>query len=147
MKECESYNSGAVGRLTAVPVMTDPRGCLGFIQEGPEEAGGVPFAIKRVYWCYDVRGRHELSPRAVRGCQELLVVMSGSARVRLDNGCGSRSKYRLIRPDRALLIPEGTWREIDELATNTVLMVLASEPYRPEDVIRNYQDFKNIKND
>ena len=128
------------GRLIELPVVSDPRGCLGFIQrEGPR--GALPFELRRVYWFYDIRGSHRHPPRALRDCHELIVAMSGSVLVRLDDGRGHRAEYRLLSPGRALLVPAGTWREVDELATNTVLMVLASEPYRAEAVVRDYTEF------
>ncbi|MDE6277612.1 MAG: FdtA/QdtA family cupin domain-containing protein [Muribaculaceae bacterium] len=132
------------GRVVELPVVGDPRGCLGFIQRDGGR-GVLPFELRRVYWFYDIRGSHEHPPRALRSCDELLVVMSGSACIRLDDGHGNRAEYRLLRPDKALLIPAGTWREVGELATNTVLVVLASTAYDPREVIRDYDDFLKNK--
>ena len=143
MNDC--YAEHGPGRLIELPVVSDPRGCLGFIQrEGPR--GALPFELRRVYWFYDIRGSHRHPPRALRECDELIVAMSGSALVSLDDGCGHRADYRLLSPARALLVPAGTWREVGELATNTVLMVLASAPYRPDAVVRDYAEFIKLCN-
>lgn len=143
MREKNTETCGP-GRLIELPVVSDPRGCLGFVQsEGPR--GVMPFELRRVYWFYDIRGSHEHPPRALRRGEELIVVMSGSACIRLDDGLGHRAEYRLLRPDRGLLVPAGTWREVGELATNTVLAVLASTPYDAGEVVRSYDEFLKLK--
>lgn len=131
------------GRMIALPVISDPRGCLSFLQA---EGGAVPFGIGRVYWVYDIRGERSHAGRALRHGDELMVVLSGSCDVRLDDGAGHRATYRLTRPSTGLLIPAGTWREIDELATNTVYVVLASDAYDPGEIVRDYQEFIKLKN-
>lgn len=141
MKDSHDNATTAAGRLIELPVVSDPRGCLSFLQQGGPK-GAVPFEIRRVYWIYDIRGDHAHSGRALPRCDEFLVVLSGSCRVHLDNGHGCKADYRLHRPDKALLIPAGTWREISELATNTVILVLASTPYEPHNIIRDYQIFQ-----
>ncbi len=139
----DSHLKQGPGRLIELPVVSDPRGCLGFIQrEGPR--GALPFELRRVYWFYDIRGSHRHPPRALRDCEELIVAMSGSVLVRLDDGRGARAEYRLLSPGRGLLVPAGTWREVSELATNTVLMVLASAPYCPDAVVRDYDEFLKL---
>lgn len=144
MKDSHADTPAVPGRLVALPVNADPRGCLSFLQEGGPK-GAVPFGIRRVYWVYDIRGEHMIPGRAVPGCEEMLVALNGSCRVTLDDGRGGVSSYRLTRPGTALVIPGGTWREIDELSTNAVLLVLASSPYEPGNVIRDYSEYLKTK--
>lgn len=132
------------GRLLPLRVISDPRGCLSFLQHGGS-GGSVPFSIRRVYWVYNIRGTHAHAGRALKGCDELMVALSGSCRVCLDDGSGNSHEYRLSRPDKGLLIPAGTWREISELSTNAVVLVLASSPYDPYNIIRDHTEFQKFK--
>ncbi len=142
MKDSHAEGHGP-GRLVGLPVILDPRGCLSFLQAA---GGAVPFAIERVYWIYDMRGERKPAGRALKRSDELLVVLSGSCDVRLDDGAGRETVYRLTRPTSGLLITAGTWREIDEPSTNTVVLVLASGAYDSDEVVRDRSEFIKLKN-
>lgn len=107
-----------------------------------ESRKNVPFDIKRVYYIYDtlsgvVRGLH-----AHRDLQQLLVCVSGSCKVTLDNGY-SREQVILDSASTGLLIRNLIWREMYDFSEGCVLMVLASGYYDESDYIRNYDDFLN----
>ena len=69
-------------KLIELPKISDPRGNLTFI-EGMDQA---PFAIKRVYYLYDVPGGAERGGHAHKELQQLIVAMAGSFDVVLDDG-------------------------------------------------------------
>lgn len=122
--------------LLDLPSIRDIRGNLTFI----ESSKSVPFDIKRVYYLHDVPAGAERGGHAHVNLRQLLVAVSGSFDVLLDNGL-SRTTFTLDDPTKGLLIESMTWRELLNFAPNTVCLVLASEHYGEEDYIRDYVDF------
>ncbi|MBD5326515.1 MAG: FdtA/QdtA family cupin domain-containing protein [Muribaculaceae bacterium] len=114
-------------RIIELPKILDERGNLSFI----EECNHVPFKIARVYWVYDVPGGQRRDGHAYRRNQELIVALSGSFDVQL----GSGEVYSLNRSYYGLYVPAGTWRELKNFSTNSLAMILASEPYNPDDYV------------
>jgi len=119
-----------------MPVVTDPRGNLCFI----ESSRHVPFQIERVYYLYDVPAGAMRAGHAHAEQHEILFPLSGSFNVRLDNGHEKESLV-LNRPNVGLHIGPMTWREIDDFSSGSVCMVIASAYYDEADYIRDYADF------
>lgn len=105
--------------------------------------GNVPFDIKRVFYIYGNRYDLPRAGHANQNNEEILVCLSGSCRVFLDDGM-HRQHIILKRPDQALYIDRNVWVEIDRFSESCILMALASERYNPADQISNYQKFKEI---
>lgn len=124
-------------RIINLRKIADKRGNLSFIEENSEE---MPFDIRRVYWIYDVPGGEKRGGHAFKENEELIVSLSGSFDVILDDG---REKYRysLSRSYYGLYVPKGLWREMDNFSTNSVCMILSSVDYDPSDYIRDYEEF------
>ena len=100
----------------------------------------VPFPVQRIYWLRDTpvdatRGLH-----AHRTLRQVLVLVSGNVRVELDNG-HTTTVHKLDVDNPQLPIEPVTWRVLSEFGAGTVLMVLASAPYDPDDYIRDYSTF------
>ena len=125
-----------IGRLVDLQKITDPRGNL-TVAEGLEH---VPFDIKRAYWVYDVPGGENRGGHAHRGCEELLVAVSGSFRVTLNDGRGKET-YLLNHPWQGLLIGTGIWRTLEDFSSGAVCLVLASQPFDERDYIYDYDEF------
>lgn len=123
-------------RIIGLPQVHDPRGNLTFI-EGERH---VPFEIKRVYYLYDVPGGAERGGHAHRELQQLIIAMSGSFDVVLDDG-HIRQRFHLNRSYYGLYIRNMIWREIDNFSSGSVCMALASNYYDEADYYRNYQEF------
>jgi dTDP-4-dehydrorhamnose 3,5-epimerase-like enzyme len=123
-------------KLVELPVIHDPQGNLTFI----EQKRHVPFEIARVYHTYDVPGGATRGGHAHRACEEMLVAMSGSFEVVVDDG-SSRASFRLNRSYVGLYLPAMIWRELVDFSSGSVCMVLASDYYDEEDYIRDYDDF------
>lgn len=100
----------------------------------------VPFSIKRVYFIYDTRQEIERGFHAHRDLQQLMICTSGSCTVTLDDG-SQRDNFKLDHPSSALFVDRMIWREMRDFADETVLLVLASRHYEPEDYIRSYPEF------
>ena len=83
-----------------------------------EEYNDIPFEIKRVYYMYDTKEGVTRGYHAHKSLKQILICIHGSCKIRLDNG-----------------------REMYDFSPDAVLMVLASEVYREEDYIRDYDTF------
>ena len=105
----------------------------------------IPFDVKRVYYLYDVPSGVERGGHAHKELQQLIVALSGSFTVVLDDG-KERKSFFLNRPNKALYVAPGNWRVLNDFSSGSVCMVLASEKYNPDDYIRNYQEFFVFKN-
>ena len=104
----------------------------------------VPFDVKRTYYLYDVPGGESRGGHAHKGLHQLIVAVSGSFSVTLDDGSIKRT-YTLNRPYQGLLVVPGIWRTLDDFSSGAVCMVLASEGYTEDDYIRSYEDFIRFK--
>lgn len=104
----------------------------------------VPFAVKRVYYLYDVPGGESRGAHAHKELFQLLIAASGSFSVTLDDG-KEKCTYMLNRPYQGLLIVPGIWRTLDDFSSGSVCLVLASEKYDQADYIRNYDEFLMYK--
>ncbi len=122
--------------LIALPKITDPRGNLTFI-EGTRH---VPFDIRRVYYLYDVPGGASRAAHGHRRLEQLIVAMSGSFDVTLDDGSEKR-KFHLNRSYFGLYVAPMMWRDLDNFSSGSVCMVLASAEYDESDYFRDYGKF------
>ncbi|MCW3006061.1 MAG: WxcM-like protein [Solirubrobacterales bacterium] len=127
----------AACHLVAFPRIEDPRGNLSFV----EGSRHVPFDIARVYWLYDVPGGAERGGHAHRDLQQVIIAMSGSFDIVLDDGTISQ-RFHLNRSYAGLYVPSMVWREIDNFSSGSVCMVLASRPYDASDYIHDQADFR-----
>jgi len=123
-------------RIIELPKIADPRGNLTFI-EGDHH---VPFDIRRVYYLYDVPGGAERGGHAHKELSQLIVAMSGSFDVLLDDGREKR-RFHLNRSYYGLYVCPMIWRELDNFSSGSVCMVLASNRYDEADYYRNYDQF------
>ena len=124
-----------------LPKISDPRGNLTFI-EGMHH---VPFDIQRVYYLYDVPGGAERGGHAHKALQQLIIAMSGSFDVVLDDGV-NRKRVHLNRSYSGLYVCPMIWRELDNFSSGSVCMVLASNRYDESDYYRDYAEFLGERN-
>ena len=122
--------------LIDFPKITDPRGNLTVAQAHTD----VPFAVKRAYWVYDVPGGECRGGHAHKLCKEVLIALSGSFHVTVDN-VEEQKTVLLNHPYQGLLIDTDVWRTLDDFSSGAVCLVLASEPFDEDDYIREYDDF------
>lgn len=128
--------SKTIGELIELPKITDPRGNLTVA----ESITNVPFDIKRAYWVYDVPGGECRGGHAHKQLWQLVIALSGSFHVTLDNG-KEKTTYLLNHAWQGLIIRPGTWRTLDDFSSGAVCLVLASERFEEDDYIRDYEDF------
>jgi dTDP-4-dehydrorhamnose 3,5-epimerase-like enzyme len=127
-------------KLVDIPKIKDVRGNLSVVEKDT-----IPFDIKRVYYLYDVPSDAYRGGHAHKEQLELLIALSGSFEVTLDDGKSKRSII-LNKPNKGLLIPKGIWRELQDFSSGSVCLVLASDVFDEEDYIRDYNDFLSFKN-
>jgi hypothetical protein len=127
LKQCQIIN---------LPKIADPRGNLTFIEGGRH----VPFQIQRVYYLYDTPGGAERGGHAHKDLHQLIVAMSGSYDVVLDDG-KQKKRFHLNRSYYGLYVCPMIWRELDNFSSGAVCLVLASNLYDESDYYRDYQEY------
>ena len=123
-----------------LPKITDPRGNLTVA----ESMKNVPFDIRRAYWLYDVPGGESRGGHAHKRLRQMVIALSGSFTVTLDNG-RERRTVLLNHPYQGLIIETNVWRTLDDFSSGAVCLVLASELYDEEDYIYDYDAFLKWK--
>lgn len=126
-------------KMIDLPRITDPRGNLSVVQGGSH----IPFDIRRVFYLYDVPGGATRGGHAHHREQQVLIAVSGSFDVELDDG-HEKMRVTLNRPFRGVLIPPGVWRELDNFSSGSVCLTLSSIDYDESDYIRDYETFKRL---
>lgn len=127
-------------KIISLPKIADPRGNLTFIEGGTH----IPFDIQRVYYLYDVPGGAERGGHAHKGLQQLIIAMSGSFDVVLDDG-HAKKRVHLNRSYSGLYVCPMIWRELDNFSSGSVCMVLASNKYDEDDYFRDYNEFMKAR--
>ncbi len=124
-------------KLLEFPQKGDDRGHL-VVVEGMKD---IPFEIQRVFYIYGsdhdvVRGKH-----ANRESEFVLINVSGTSRIRTDDGKGHQSLIVLDRPHQGVYLPKMVWKEMFDFSEDSVLLCLSSRHHDASEYIRDYQDF------
>lgn len=122
--------------IVELPKVSDVRGNLTFVEANRH----IPFDIQRVYYLYDVPGGAERGGHAHRGLHQLIVAMSGSFDVVLDDG-RQKKRFHLNRSYYGLYVCPMIWRELDNFSSGSVCLVLASNCYDEADYYRDYNEY------
>lgn len=122
-------------RRIDVSTFVDARGSLGVIQQPT-----LPFAAQRLYFLYDLkvgvlRGQH-----AHKALRQVMICLHGAVDVMFWDGT-TRETFRLQERHEGLYFPPGFWREITPVQDQSVLAVLASDPYDESDYIYKEADY------
>ncbi len=125
-------------KLLELPRINDPRGNLTFVEAGRH----IPFDIKRIYYLYDVPGGAARGGHAHRALHQLIIAMSGSFDIHLDDGV-VRKTVHMNRSYNGLYVCPMIWRELDNFSSGAVCMVIASDFYDEQDYYRDYDRFIN----
>ena len=134
-----------------MPETTDVK-MLNFTQKGDERGrlviveGGIdiPFEIKRVFYIFAsdpevIRGRH-----ANRRSEFILINVAGTSKVRVIDRSGNEMIIHLNRPHTGVYIPAMVWKDMYDFSPDSVLLVLSSEHYDPDEYIRDFEEFKKV---
>ena len=118
-----------------IPKVEDYRGNIAIVEKET-----IPFEVKRVYYLYDVPSTAHRGGHAHKDQLELLIPLSGSFDVVLNDG-KSIEKVTLNKPDKGLLIKTNIWRELENFSSGAVCLVLASDVFLEDDYIRDFDAF------
>ena len=127
-------------RIIELPRIMDPRGNLTFI----EGENHIPFKVRRAFWIYDVPGGEKRGSHAYHRNRELIVAVSGSFDVEVDDG-KITTLYQLNRSYYGLYLPPLHWRSLVNFSTNSLCLVLASEEYDEKDYMRSLEEFRRVR--
>lgn len=124
-------------QMLEFPQRGDERGHL-VIVEGNKD---IPFDIKRAFYIYGsdsdiVRGQH-----ANRQSEFVLINVAGTSKVKVKDGEGNEAIYCLNRPHTGIYLPTMVWKDMYDFSSDSVLLVLASTHYDPDEYIRDYNEF------
>ncbi|MBO4813335.1 MAG: WxcM-like domain-containing protein [Muribaculaceae bacterium] len=110
-----------------------------------EDFNEIPFKIRRTYYLYDIPGGESRGGHAHKQLYQLIVAISGSFEVTIDDGRQQKT-VTLNQPYNGLLIVPGIWRTLQNFSSGSVCAVLASEVYDEDDYYREYNEFLASKN-
>ena len=132
-----------IGKIIDLPKICDPRGNLTVA----EQMKNVPFDIARVYWTYDIPAGEWRGGHAHRTCEEVIIAVSGSFDVTLDDGRGTKEVHHLNHPYQGLYVGTGIWRTLEDFSSGSVCLVLASELFDEAEYLYDYDEFTDhVKN-
>jgi len=117
------------------------QGTLTAVQNSDE----IPFAIKRVYYIYDIPTDAERGGHSHHNEQRLLVAASGCFDVKVCDGKQWKT-FTLKRPFEALYIPSGIWRTLENFSSGSIVLALSSTIFDENDYVRDFSTFKKLKN-
>lgn len=123
-------------RLHELPVVIDLRGSLTFA----EYDKSLPFVPQRYFLVFDVPSKEIRGEHAHRQCHQFLVCIKGSCSVVVDDG-RNRVEVLLNHPNLGLHVPPMIWATEYKYSLDAVLLVFASDIYKAEDYIRDYDLF------
>ena len=126
-------------KIIELPKHIDPRGNLTVA----EQQKNVPFDIARVYWTYDIPSGESRGGHAHRTCEEVIIATSGSFNVTLNDGKEEKT-FHLNHPYQGLYVGTNVWRTLDDFASGSVCLVLASELFDEDEYIYDYDEFLQL---
>ncbi len=126
-------------RIVSLPKILDERGNLSFFENNNQ----IPFAMKRVYWIYDVPGGESRGGHAYRELTEIIIALSGSFELVINDGKNER-RVSLNRSYNAVVVPKLIWRKLENFSTNALALIACDYPYDENQYIRDFELFKAI---
>jgi UDP-2-acetamido-3-amino-2,3-dideoxy-glucuronate N-acetyltransferase len=115
----------------------------GSLTAGELPSESAPFIPQRWFLVYDVPSREIRGEHAHRVCHQFLVCVSGSMTIAVDDG-EHRAEVVLDEPTLGLHVSPLVWASQFRYDTDSVLLVLASHTYDPDDYIRDYEVFLSV---
>lgn len=122
-------------KIIKIPKITDPRGNLAVIEKDI-----VPFKMERIYYLFNVPSGAYRGGHAHKALSQFLIALSGNFDVILKDARKSK-RITLNNPSEGLLITPGIWRELEGFSSGSVCLVVASDVYKEDDYMRDFEEF------
>jgi hypothetical protein len=106
----------------------------------------IPFDTKRVFYIYDIPGGEDRGAHAHKECHQFLIAASGSFEIEMDDSKIKRT-VMLNKPNFGLHIPPGIWAAEKGFSSGAICLVLTSDKYNEKDYLRDYNNYKNYKDE
>jgi UDP-2-acetamido-3-amino-2,3-dideoxy-glucuronate N-acetyltransferase len=126
-------------RVKELPLIEDLRGNLSVAEYGSQ----LSFMPKRYFVVFGVPSKEVRGEHAHRTLEQFIICVKGSCSVVVDDG-QNRGEILLDRPNLGLYIPPMVWGIQYKYTSDAVLLVFASDIYKPDDYIRNYDEFLKL---
>jgi len=110
-----------------------------------ENSSEIPFDVKRIFYLYDIPGGEARGGHAHHALEQFIIAASGSFDITVDDG-RSKKTIQLNRPYMGLHIKPLIWDYMSNFSSGAIVLVLASGFYDEKDYIRDYENFKTIRN-
>lgn len=127
--------------ITKYNVHTDKWGKLVAL----EGNGEIPFNIKRVYYIYGVEEGVRRGFHSHKKLEQVLICIHGSVKILLKTP-DEEEIVTLNKPNEGLYIGPNVWREMYDFDDDGILLVLASDHFKPSDYIREYDKYEKYYN-
>lgn len=107
-----------------------------------EALRNIPFAMKRIYFI-----NHLFNANAKRGLhahkklEQIIFCINGSFRLSLDDG-KTKQSFKMNSPYYGVRLGPRLWHGMNDFSSDCVILVLASDYYKENDYLRNYEQFK-----
>jgi glyoxylate utilization-related uncharacterized protein len=112
----------------AFPLFQDSRGRLGVIEFTKE----LPFQPLRLFWISDVVVGETRANHGHRVCEQVIFVQRGTVRGFTINSNGKRFEF-FLATGNWIYIPHHHWLQLNTFSEKSVVGVLASHLYDPDD--------------
>jgi hypothetical protein len=122
-----------------LPVLRDARGALSFAEEGQH----VPFTPRRYFTISEVPPDAERGAHAHVACHQFFVCLRGTCTLEIDDG-RTVTDVTLDTPALGIHAPPLHWCTLRAFSADALLLVLASDVYRADDYIYQYDEFRRL---
>ena len=93
-----------------------------------------------MYYLYDVPGGEARGSHAHKKLEQILFCLNGSIKVKCFDG-EKEEVFTLTKPYEGLYLGTMVWHEMFDYSKDSVIMVIASDVYKEEDYIRDYEEY------
>ena len=104
----------------------------------------LPFAIRRIFYIYDINTDSRHSGHAHYREEQAIVATAGEFDVTVWDGADSIT-FHLDNPREALYIPAGLWHSLHSFAGDAVCLTLSSTDFDEADYIRSDSDYTALR--
>ncbi len=126
-----------INEIKLKKVIDSHDGVLSIAESGNE----IPFKIKRVYYIYDFKTKKSKRGfHAHKNLEQVIFSISGEFSITLDDG-EKKHTHTLNNPNKGVFIGKRIWHTMNNFSEDCIIIVFASELYREDDYIRDYNDF------